>query len=315
LTQVSKRTQPYGIPSRQISRQDVVIMQTSDLPRAVAAALSSASGLGLVVDDAIVLQDANRVVLRLLPCDVVARVASVAHQGGAAFEVELARRLAQTESPVATLEPRVEPRVYAHADFVVTLWTYYAPVLPQAIAPAEYAHALERLHAGFRQVDVTTPHFTDRVSEAQRLVDSPDHTPALTDSDRELLSTTLRRLTRTIADRGAAEQLLHGEPHPGNLLRAKQGLLFVDLETCCRGPVEFDIAHVPEAVSEHYSDADQELVRTCRILKLAMIAAWRWDRDDQFPNGRRAAVELLSELRAALEHGGGDIAPLADHAG
>jgi hypothetical protein len=61
-------------------------------------------------------------------------------------------------------------------------------------------------------------------------------------------------------------------------------------------------------VSEHYPDADQELVRKCRILKLGMIAAWRWDRDDQFPNGRRAAVELLGELRAALEHDGGDTA-------
>jgi thiamine kinase-like enzyme len=96
----------------------------------------------------------------------------------------------------------------------------------------------------------------------------------------------LRRLRRAIADRGAAEQLLHGEPHPGNLLRTNTGLLFADLETCCRGPVEFDIAHMPEEVSKHYPGADQELLRECQILMLAMVAAWRWNRDDQFPNGR-----------------------------
>jgi hypothetical protein len=281
-------------------------MQASDVPRAVAAALSSASALGLTVDDAIVLQDANRLVLHLLPSDVVARVAHVVHQPGAAFEVALAQRLARTESPVAALEPRVEPRVSVCDGFVVTLWTYYEPVPPQAVTPAEYAHTLKRLHAGMRQIDTTTPHFTDRVAEAQSLVANRDHTPALADTDRKLLSTTLQRLRQAITDRGVAEQLLHGEPHPGNLLRTKQGLLFTDLETCCRGPVEFDIAHVPEAVSEHYPDADQELVRKCRILKLAMIAAWRWDRDDQFPNGRRAAVELLDELRTALEHDGRD---------
>jgi hypothetical protein len=270
--------------------------------------MSSASALDLTVDDAIVLHDSNRLVLRLLPCDVVARVANVVHQPGAEFEVELAQRLAKTESPVAALEPRVEPRVYARDGFVVTLWTYYEPVPPREVAPAEYAHALERLHAGLRQIDVTTPHFTDRVAEAQWLVGSRDHTPALADADRELLSNTLRSLRRAIADRGAAEQLLHGEPHPGNLLRTKKGLLFADLETCCRGPVEFDIAHVPEEVSEHYPDADQELLRECRILMLAMVAAWRWDRDDQFPNGRRAAAELLSEMRAALERYGLDTA-------
>ena len=276
-------------------------MQASEVPRAVAAAMSIASALDLTVDDAIVLQDSNRLVLRLLPCDVVARVANVVHQPGAAFEVELAQRLAKTESPVAALEPRVEPHVYVYDGFVVTLWTYYEPVPPRAVAPVEYAHALERLHAGMRQIDVTTPHFTDRVAEAQWLVGSRDHTPALADADRELLSNTLRSLRRAITDRGAAEQLLHGEPHPGNVLRTKKGLLFVDLETCCRGPVEFDIAHVPEAVSEHYEDADQALLRECRILMLAMVAAWRWDRDDQFPNGRRAAAELLSQMRAALE--------------
>ena len=283
-------------------------MQASEVPRAVAAAISSASALDLAVDDAIVLQDANRLVLRLLPCDVVARVAYVVHQPGAEFEVELAQRLAKTESPIAALEPRVQPRVHMRDGFAVTLWAYYEPVPPREVAPAEYAHALERLHAGMRQIDVTTPHFTDRVAEAQRLVGSRDHTPALADADRELLSNTLRSLRRAIADRGAAEQLLHGEPHPGNVLRTKKGLLFVDLETCCRGPVEFDIAHVPEAVSEHYPDADQELLRECRILTLAMVAAWRWDRDDQFPNGRRAGAELLSQMRAALERYGLDIA-------
>lgn len=279
-------------------------MQISVVPRAMSAATSIALALGLRADDTIVLQDANRLVLRLLPCDVVARVASVVHQGGAVFEVELAQGLAQSESPVARLDPRVEPQVYAHADFVVTLWTYYEPVLPRMIAPAEYAHALKRLHDGFRQIDVTTPHFTDRVAEAQWLVDSHEHTPALTDPDRELLSTTLRRLRQTIVDRGTTEQLLHGEPHPGNLLQTKPGLLFADLETCCRGPVEFDIAHVPEAVSEHYPGADQELVRMCRILMLAMVAAWRWDRDDQFPNGCQMGTAFLSQIRAALEHSG-----------
>jgi hypothetical protein len=258
--------------------------------------MSIASSLGLPVDDAIVLHDSNKLAVRLLPCDVLARVAYVAHQV-AQFEVELAQRLAETESPVAALEPRVEPRVYEFDGFVVTLWTYYEPVPPQVLSPADYANALERLHAGMRKLEVTTPHFTDRVAEAQQLVASSDRTPALADADRELVSSTLRSLARAIGDRGAAEQLLHGEPHPGNVLRTQNGLRFIDLETCCRGPVEFDLAHVPEEVSERYPDADPELLRECRILVLAMVAAWRWDPGDQLPNGQRAARELVSALR------------------
>ena len=123
-----------------------------------------------------------------------------------------------------------------------------------------------------------TPHFTDRVEEAQHLVETTHLTPDLADADRELLITTLRSRRQAIVDRGAAEQLLHGEPHPGNVLSTKSGLLFIDFETCCRGPVEFDLAHVPEDVSERYAGADQDLLSQCRVLVLAMVAAWRWDR-------------------------------------
>jgi hypothetical protein len=279
-------------------------MQASEVQRAVAAAMSIASSLDLAVDDAIVLHDSNKLTVRLLPCDVLARVAPVAHQV-AQFEVELAQRLAESGCPVAALEPRVEPHVYERDGFVVTLWTYYEPVTSQEVSPAHYADALERLHGGMRTLDVATPHFTDRVRSAQQLVASRDDTPALADADRELLGDTLQRLGRGIGGQGG-DQLLHGEPHPGNVLTTKKGLLFIDLETCCRGPVEFDLAHAPEDVSEHYPGINQDLLRECRILVLAMITSWRWDRGDQLPNGRQLGTEWLSQIRAALERKGLD---------
>ncbi|MGW7516156.1 phosphotransferase [Streptomyces sp. NPDC054796] len=295
-------------------------MQASEVRRAVAAATAIASSCGLAADDASVLHDSNKLTLRLLPCDVLARVAPVAHQV-AQFEIDLAQRLAASGCPVAVLEPRVEPRVYERDGFAVTLWTYYEPVAPQEAAPAapaaaavpevpsaDYAHALAQLHLGMRGLDVLdvpTPHFTERVEQAQRLVADRDRTPALPDADRELLADTLRSLSRSIGERGGGpEQLLHGEPHPGNLLATKNGPLFIDLETCCRGPVEFDLAHAPEDVSVHYPGVDQDVLRDCRILVLAMITTWRWDRDDQLPDGRRLGTEWLAQIRAAREGSG-----------
>ena len=110
----------------------------------------------------------------------------------AALEVELATRLTDVGSPVAALEPRVEPLVYERDGFAVTLWTYYEPLTSPPSSAADQARALERLHAGMRTVHVTTPHFTDRVAQAAQLVASRDRTPALADSDRELLGITLR---------------------------------------------------------------------------------------------------------------------------
>jgi hypothetical protein len=132
-------------------------MQKSHVRSAVRAAMSNAAALGLRVDDAVVLHDSNRLTVRLLPCDIVARIVPMAYQAIAAFEVEVAGRLAETDGPVAALEPRIEPRVYVRDGFAINMWTYYEPVSPSEMAPAEYAHALERLHAGMRQIDLTTP--------------------------------------------------------------------------------------------------------------------------------------------------------------
>ncbi|TCC04425.1 aminoglycoside phosphotransferase family protein [Kribbella soli] len=267
-----------------------------EVTRAIAVATSVAASLDLPANDAVVLHNSNKLALRLTPCDVFARVAPVG-QEVAQFEIELAQRLAEIGSPVAALDPRVDPHVYTRDGFAVTLWTYYEPVTPH-VSPVDYAKALEQLHAGMCKVDMASPHFSDRIAEAEEIVANPSLSPELPDADRVFLGDRLRSLRRAIDDRGAPEQLLHGEPHPGNVLNTKNGALFIDFETCCRGPVEFDLAHVPEAVCEHYPGVDQGLLDECRQLVLAMVAAWRWDIGDQFPNGRWFGEEFLRTLRA-----------------
>jgi Ser/Thr protein kinase RdoA (MazF antagonist) len=227
-----------------------------------------------------------------------------------AFEVDVARRLAESAAPVAEPDPRVEPRVHRRDDFAVTLWTYYEAVPPLDFAPAEYTDALAHLHAGMRQVEMPSPHFTDRVSGALQLLADPDETPELPDTDRELLQTTLCRLSDAITASGRREQLLHGEPHPGNLLRTRRGPLFIDLETCCRGPVEFDLAHgllahenqsalTVDELSEHYPGVDRDVIEQARALIWAMVTTWRWQHGDELPNGRYWRVEGLNQLRRA----------------
>jgi len=164
------------------------------------------------------------------------------------------------------------------------------------LPPADYAHALERLHAGMRKIDVTTRHFMDRVADTEPWVASREVTPELPDADRDVLADTLRSLRRSISDRRAPEQLLHGEPHPWNVLSTKSGPLFIDFENAVRGPVEYDLGWVPEDVSEHYPDVDRELLGECRGLMIAIVAASHWRWYDQHP-GNTGRAEWVSALR------------------
>src|SRR4051794_23559843 len=235
-------------------------MEAAEARRAVAAAMSVATSLGLTVDDAVVLNSSNRLVVRLLPCDVVARVSPIGWFS-AAREVELARRLAQeTDAPIAQLDPRVDPRIVARDGFEIAMWTYLDAAQSRELPPREYAHALELLHGALVRIDMSAPHFTDRLAEIQRWLVDGDTTPDLADEDRELLLERLELPTRLRSDRGVAEQLLHGEPHPGNVLTTESGPRFIDFENCARGPIEFDLAWVPNVVSERCGVADQELV-------------------------------------------------------
>ena len=261
----------------------------------MAVATSLATTLDLPVSEAVVVHNSNKLALRLLPCDVFARVALVG-QEVAALEVELVQRLAALGSPVAALEPRVDPRVYVGDGFALTLWTYYETVTLDRVTRVEYADALHRLHAGMRNVEIAAPHFMDRVAEAVRLVASRDETPALADADRHLILGTLQSARRRIRSRRAAEQLLHGEPHAGNVLSTQDGPRFIDFETCCRGPIEFDVAHLPKEVSADYPDVDHVLLEECRRLVLAMVAAWRWDVRDEFPDGLQHGRAILTLL-------------------
>lgn len=281
-------------------------MQASEVLRAVQAASSIASELGLHVDDAVVVHNSDRIAVRLIPWDVLARVGPLAHHGGFQFEVAVARRLAETDSPVGELDPRVVPRVYRRDDFAISLWTYHEPVALSDIAPADYAHALMKRHADLRKMELEAPRFTDQVAGRQLLLAEREQTPELLDADRELLSTTLSRLSTAISGEATGEQLLHGEPHPGNVLSTRRGPLFLDLATCCRGPIEYDLAFVPDDVRDHYPGANPDLIHHCHALMWAMFAAQRWSRDDQLPDRSYWRIEGFNRLRAALDRGGLD---------
>jgi hypothetical protein len=271
-------------------------MEATLVERAVAAAMSLLREADLSAEHAVTVQNSNKLAVRILPCDLLARVAVVGQHVGA-LEIAVAQGLAARGAPVAPLDPRVERRVHERDGFAVTFWTYREDRSPPGPPPASYADALCRLHDGMRNLDVTAPHFTERIAEAQQLVLNRHASPELADPDRDLLADTLSEADSAIAGRSGADQLLHGEPHPGNVLNARSGPVFIDFETCCRGPVEFDVAHVPDEVAVRYPGLDHALLGDCRRLVLAMVAAWRWDARDEFPNGRRHGEAIVAILR------------------
>ncbi|MEH3075948.1 MAG: aminoglycoside phosphotransferase family protein [Quadrisphaera sp.] len=263
----------------------------------VAAATSLAASLGLEARECRVLSASSTTVVRLLPCDAVARVSPAARDTTAALEVDLALQLERLGAPIVPLDPRVPQRPHLRGGFVTTFWTHCSTAGAPPVSREGCAESLARLHRALREVTVAVPHVTDRLQRASRLLARPDLTPRLAPADRALLQAVLGVDGDRL--RGAAhEQVLHGEPHPGNALATPGGAVFIDWETSCRGPVEFDLAHAPAGVEEVYPGADPDLLASCRRLALAVATAWRYDVEDRLPDGLALGAAWLEQLRA-----------------
>lgn len=271
-------------------------MHPAAAARARLAAADLVRSFGLAADEVVDLHDSNRLTARLLPCDLVARIGP-AELGGSQVEVDRALRLLEAGAPVGPLDPRVPPQVHLRDGFEITLWSHLPSNPRPELPPEEYADAFVRLHAAMREAQLEVPPFSHRVTSALDLLEDPERTPRLTDPDRAALRDALRELGGRIS-RSGTQQPLHGEPHPGNLLDTPGGPLFIDLETCCSGPVEFDLAHAPAQVAEHYPGVDAELLADCRILSRAIATTWRWDREDDLPDGELLGIGWLDQVRA-----------------
>ena len=78
------------------------VVDEDDVDRAIAAVTSLVVTFGLAAQTVTVVSDSNKLGLRLLPCDVFARVATAGNPT-AAFEIEVAKQLAAAGAPAVPL--------------------------------------------------------------------------------------------------------------------------------------------------------------------------------------------------------------------
>ena len=107
----------------------------------------------------------------------------------------------------------------------------------------------------------------------------------------------MRELTVALASLDAERRPLHGSPHPANWLQTAVGPLLLDFETACHGPVEWDLAALPDEANAFLPDADRDLITTMRRMRSACVAAKCWVAPQRAPELRDAAHVHLKLLR------------------
>ena len=286
------RSRPAG-RSRSASKR-----QTTEVTPGCRAAVEVAAELELVVDEPLLIQETNNTVIWLRPHPIIAKVGTHPDSGALLVrEHEVASALAALGAPAGAPLTGVAPLHHLATGFIVTLWQRLEHDVTSEPADSMVAASLQQLHAALALIDIELPSFRVGLQRARTALFDDVRMNALAVDDRAFLRSAFDGLVAELDSRVLGEQSLHGEPHDGNLLVTRSGLRWIDFESTCRGPLEWDLAFLGGEPCDVFGGVDLELLELLATLNSARVATWCWIQA-RFPDMRWHAEHHLGIVRS-----------------
>jgi hypothetical protein len=230
---------------------------------ALAAAQAVARAHGVACDEAVRIAAGSNVVVHLKPAPVVARVmtgTAVLHddpERWLAREVAVAAFLAERTDLVVAPSDVLPPGPHEHDGLWMTLWKFVPhDAQPPPPEPRELGRSLRALHAALADFRGDLAPLSEIRDWLERLLADLRPSPPLTQRDIDSLRFDLDALTPEVFKSPLSAQALHGDASMGNLLRTDSGLVWIDLEDVCAGPVAWDIAALVASARARGHSAD-----------------------------------------------------------
>lgn len=277
-----------------------MLRQPLDVELAAAAAVAARVGLGDVTPELIHL--GNHTTARLSPWPLVARIASGTTYDpadpGLERELAVASHLARQEAPTIRPADAVSPGPYHEGGCAISLWEHAIgrPVGTAADAVAA-AESLQRIHIALADYQADLPPFTAKVRSCETILHDPARATALAAEDRLFLQDLHKRMCRDLSGVGGTWQPLHGDAHVGNALVTDAGAIWLDWESVCVGPREWDVGFLPPATWTAFPGIDKRLVRKLADARSFCVATWCWAEFDRSAATREAAIYHLQRLK------------------
>ena len=253
----------------------------SDDLRAAEAAVRVAENFGCQLHEPLLLRSTNNIVAWLRPAPIVAKVRRGQH-AGFRREVRIATELSARGGPVVPPADELPAIVHSEEGFEITFWRYCPQPADLDIPGVHVAAALERLHAAYAEISADLcrdlPSYMEELESVSQVLHDAQRLRDLPDADRLLLRAVLGRLRTRLETLSPEEthRVIHGSPHPYNVLAVDGQPRFIDFETTCLGPLEWDLAHTDPETASHYGAANTQLLQICRDMVSAKTAVWCW---------------------------------------
>ena len=281
--------------------RELIVTHTERQERAIRAAVAVANRLGMTSVTPVILKDSNHTSIHLVPFPVVARVVAprVGQDPSTALSAELlvAEHLARAGAPIVAPTVDVPPGPHLEANETMTLWQFVAHCPAEESDGPVAAEGLREIHSALGSYLGRLPSFEVALDACRRLLQEETALPALATPDKHFLLTEHDRLRRLLAAAAMAPVAIHGDPHLGNVLMTPRGPRWTDWESVCLGPLEWDLACLPESTLAIVPAVNTELLAVLRDLRSVCVAVWCWAEPDRASEKRQAAEYHLRRLR------------------
>lgn len=216
--------------------------------RAVRAAVETAAVHGVRACEPVVLADGFNVLVRLRPAPVVARVmtlSSVLRPRGderIARELAVAEFLASRGIPVSRPTSEVPPGPHLRRGLWLSFWEHLEVDVDAMPTPEIVGARLRELHLALRDYPGSGAVLDVPVSDIGEFLRTGGNRRFAGSGDLAAIERRLDALLPRLDTSRTCHRWLHGDAHPGNLLRANGEWVWMDFEECVFGPVEWDLA-------------------------------------------------------------------------
>jgi hypothetical protein len=253
---------------------------------AVDAAVAVARAHGHTVERPRVLAESNNVIVDLAPAPVVARVANtiaaVREEGGAVHlrrEVEIAGWAAERGGPVVPPSRSMPPGPHECGGHLITFWERADGEAGASFEEA--APVLRELHELLVDYPGQLRVLSPVLDEVPAMLAAVAGDPGAAERAR-LIGEHLELARPELIEHALPIRPLHGDSHPGNLLRMGDRLVWNDFEDACLAPVQWDLAcllRMPatptaEGLAVYGPDIDPRSIELFETARIIQGAAW-----------------------------------------
>ena len=222
---------------------------------------------GIDTDAWTVLSSSNRLVLELRPCGLIAKIVEVGRYEELAREVAVAAHVVACKGPSATPS---DCGPFRGTSTAVSLWNPVT-VLGQP-SEADTCSAYLELRRCLNSFNGALPDFREAIFGAKALVES-SASRGLADGDAAaFLQRVFDSCFSSLSVFRWRQQALHGDPHSGNVVLTPQGARWLEFESACNGPLEWDLSSLQSCALE--IPHDPALLQVLLRLRRACVVAW-----------------------------------------